>query len=176
MKKVVRKLFLFIIFLFSFSLYCISQREFKRISSLIDKKENKSKKNKTTFNDVRLRIFKDCAPSFLKTDIDTLYIIEKYSVEQGSFYGQIWNRHGNVAYSYTKNKISYTKNEFSQYMRLLVSKWDTTQIRTEEKLYSISNDTYNIYAIYVTKNSKGIYNIKSICFNDFFKVGRDNVE
>jgi hypothetical protein len=176
MQRIIQRFFLIIFLLFYFSLQGISQNEFKKISLLIDKKETNKIKRGTTFNEVRLKMYKNSKPSFLKVSIDTLYMVETYNIEQGIFYGQIWNNQGNVAYSYTNHQFVYVKNQFPNYMRSLISKWDTVQIRNEENLYSTMINSNKIYATYIIKKSKEKYDIKSICFNNFFKVGRDNIE
>lgn len=155
---------------------------FRKISLLIEEKYNPTHKglssndisNGISFHKIRMKMYKDKHPAFLTTKIDTLFLIEEYHLDDGSFGSKIWNTENNINYTYQFGKFEYPTNLFSKYMIALVQKWDTTQIRREEADYSNMNPSSIIYSTRVIKISNG-YKIDTFSFRNFFKLGRDNV-
>lgn len=165
-----------------FSSFKNDSNNFCKISSLIERKYNPNHKDISThdlgkslsFHNIRMRMYEDKHPLFLTGQIDTLFLIEKYSIEDGEFKSRIWNTRDDINYSYLFNKIDYTENLFSNYMISLVQNWDTTQLKKEEITYSNMNPTNVICSTRVIKLKNG-YRIDIFSFKDFFKLGRDNI-
>lgn len=155
---------------------------FRKISFLIEEKYNPTHKglsshnisNGISFHKIRMKMYKDKHPAFLTTQFDTLFLLEEYHLEDGSFTSSIWSIKNNIYYTYQLNKFYYPTNLFSKYMIGLVQKWDTTQIRQEEAHYSNTNPSSIIYSTRVIKISNG-YKIDTFSFGNFIKLGRDNV-
>jgi len=61
-----------------------------------------------------MKVYKDCHPQFLINEkIDTLFLIEEYIVEEGTFLGKIWNTKNGITYRYRFNRIDYPEHLFS---------------------------------------------------------------
>lgn len=155
---------------------------FRKISLLIEEKYNPTHKglsshdvsNGISFHKIRMKMYKDKHPVFLTIQIDTLFLLEEYHLEDGKFACKIWNTKKSVNYIYRFSKFDYPHNLFSEYMIRLGRKWDTTQIRREEANYPNTNPSNIIYSTRVIKVSNG-YRIDTFSFRNFFKLGRDNV-
>ena len=99
---------------------------------------------------------------------DTVYILEMYGV-QGNILITIWNKHKTL--SYTNEQGSFeSKNDalFPKYMMKLISDWNISEIRKEERDSTILPREL-IYATKIIFN-KGEYRIDCICFKDFFNL------
>ena len=141
---------------------------------------NGGKNDKSTFKlsrikyEARKKAYSDVHSSFLRTKIDTLFVFEGYNIETGIFYGAMWNKENSFNYSYFKGKLSrQEKPYFSGYQLSLVSKWDTLQIRKEEKIngnYFGNNLMLNAFRCYI---KDGQWLIDEIYFKDFFDPHRD---
>lgn len=78
--------------------------------------------------------YKDKKASFLKRNLDTVFICEAYSMETGVYYGTLFNNEGKINYEFHKGNFkSMESSFFSDRTLSLISKWDTLQIRQEEK-------------------------------------------
>lgn len=107
------------------------------------------------------------------TQSDTLFLLESCSIENGDFYGKIWNVFNKVGYIYNNGKFDFNVSEiYTDYTCKLVQSWDTTLIRTEERVNSTMISPRNIYATRVIKN-KGDLKIDCIMFKEFFLIDRD---
>lgn len=162
------KLFLLLCF------FSCSRREFNSISKKVDLIYRGNKKNdKLTFHDVRMKVLENRNLHFLRTNIDTLFILETYREEEALYSGKIWNSKGNVIYKYQFGRIDYSdKNMFTKQMEFLLEKWDTTSIRFEDLNYSNIVPSSRVYGTRVISKS-GKCKIDTISFNFFFKAERD---
>ena len=63
--------------------------------------------------------------------------MEKYEIEDASYYGTIWTKSDTVNYSLFANEIKLSdKVSFTNKAISLISFWDTVSIRNEERKYS----------------------------------------
>lgn len=152
----------------------ISQ-SFNSISKQISKYEFGSglrKEKKDDFFEIRKRLNSLDKVGFT-TKSDTLFLLESYSVENGNYYGLIWNTLEKVGYIYNNKKFEFGVDEiFTNYTCKLVQTWDTKSIRQEERINSTMINPRNIYATRVIKN-KGVLKIDCIMFKEFFLIDRD---
>jgi hypothetical protein len=151
-----------------------AQDVFKKISKQVDLEQRHGQKtDKPTFHDIRLKVYKDARAAFLKSDIDTLFLLEAYSIEDGAYYGKIWDKKNGVVYKSQNGKIQYDViTPFTGYMSSLIQKWDTAGIRLEESLHSDMMPQQWIYGARVFKKANK-YTVDLILFKRFFKVERD---
>jgi len=153
-----------------------AQDVFKKISTQVDVEQRRGRKaDKPTFHDIRMKVYKDERAAFLKSKIDTLFFLEEYSIEDATYYGKIWSRKGSIIYKSQNGKIEYDViTPFTNYMSLLIQKWDTAGIRSEESLHSDMIPQQWIYGARVFKRSNK-YTVDAILFKRFFKVERDRL-
>lgn len=155
---------IFFILLFSivYSLCGCSQLRINKVSYLLSKKQDDEigEFKRSTFYQVRKKLF-DKYPSILSEKIDTVYFMEKYEIEDASYYGIIWTKNDTINYSLFANEIklrdikSFTNKSIS-----LISSWDTVSIRNEEKKYSTSPRIVYAARASVTGNKCQIDTIK----------------
>jgi hypothetical protein len=101
-------------------------------------------------------------------------LIESYSVENGNFYGLIWNTFDKIGYVYSNKKFEFDVNKiYTDYTCKLVQAWDIPSIRQDERINSTMVNPRNIYATRVIK-SKGVLKIDCIMFKEFFLIDRDS--
>lgn len=156
---------------------CHAQSFLKASKALGQKQADKAGTLKGfTFHQMREKLLKEKQSGFLKKEFDTLFLLEKHSIESGVYYGKIWNSYDSLSYSYSNEKFHFTRgNLFTRYTSYLVSKWDTSGIRAEENNYSNMIPQYIIYAsLIITKGSS--YKIETLTFKEFFKVERDRFD
>jgi hypothetical protein len=125
-----------------------SQPNIAQISYLLGKKQNDriGKLKQYTFYQVRKKLF-DKYPQMFKRKIDSIYFIEKYDVEQASYYGMIWTNYDTVQYSFSANKISLVNEKiFITKLIRWATSWDIASIRKEEEKYPNINQT-----VYISK-------------------------
>lgn len=158
-------------------LYAINgmSQSFSSISKEISKYEfniGVRKVNKDYFFDIRKKLNSSKKLDFI-TKSDTLFLLESCNIENGSFYGVVWNIFNKVEYVYNNKKFEFDVNKiYTDYTRKLVQCWDTTLIRREERVNSMMINPRNIYATRVIK-SKGVLKIDCIMFKEFFLINRD---
>jgi len=142
---------------------------------------NGGDKDKSTFKissmqrDARRYAFLADSTGFLRSNIsDTLYILEAYHIENGIVHGRIWNHNNAISYSYGKDQKQMTKETvFSNYEVELISRWDTLQIRNEEKKTNEWLDnSLLLNGSRCYKKGDG-WMIDMIYFKDFFNVNRN---
>lgn len=162
------------ILLISYSINGMSQ-SFNSISKKISKYEFSTglrKVKKDYFFHIRKQLNSLDKLDFI-TKSDTLFLLESYSVENGNFYGLVWNAFDKVGYIYNNKKFEFDVSKiFTDYTRELVQGWDTTSIRQEERTNSTMTNPRNIYATRVIK-SKDVLKIDCIMFKEFFLIDRD---
>lgn len=158
-----------------FSALTVRCQPFKRVSKEISKYEYRSgmrKIKKDRFHEVRLKLGKMGKLSFAANS-DTLFLLESYNIENGDFYGLVWNRQDSVGYVYNNGSFKFdSHNSYTNYTRQLVQNWDTVAIRREEKMNSSMVTPGDIYATRVIKR-KGSLEIDRIKFAEFFLLERD---
>ncbi|MGB4844043.1 MAG: hypothetical protein WBP16_06245 [Ferruginibacter sp.] len=110
---------------------------------------------------------------FINYNQDTLYVIESYDIQDGSYRGRLWNRKGALQYEYfPKSGFNFNEDKlFTKYTIELVQKWDIASIREEERLYSDIIPVHFIYSSKITfgKQSK----VDCFKFKEFFNSKRD---
>lgn len=142
----------YFILLFSItgSLSGCSQLSIYKVSYLLGEKQDDvvGEFKKRTFYQVRKQLF-DKYPSILRGKIDTVYFMEKYEIEDASYYGTIWTKSDTINYSLFANEIKLKdQKSFTIKAINLISSWDTASLRNEEKKYSTTPRI--IYAARVT--------------------------
>ena len=123
---------------------------------------------------IRAELCRNGKLNFLNKKIDTLWILESQLIESGIMVGRIWNKEGNVEYSFPVGMLDSARYKpFSQHLCELVENWDTLKIKMEERTQQIVFDSKYVYATRVIKTSKGI-KIEHISFSDLVKPLRDD--
>ena len=165
-----------IIFVLLVSISCGSQNFSKLSKKVSTRQEDKTGTSKGyTFHQIRKKLFREKESGLLKKDFDTLYLLETFSIESGTYYGKIWSKNDSMSYSYATGKFNFiNQNRFTLYTCYLVTKWDTLSIRYEEKKYSDMIPNYTIYASMIIKKNNS-FEIKTLMFKEFFKVDRDRL-
>jgi hypothetical protein len=101
-------------------------------------------------------------------------MLEEYSILEASSYGKIRSLNDSIEYMYRKKKMDLNHSGwFTKFTKELVQQWDILGIRKEEQLNSNMNPSSLIYATRVIKLKKQ-YEIDTITFKNFYKLGRDN--
>ena len=153
---------------------CNAQSFLKISKALSKKQKDKSGTLKGfTFHQIREKLMGLKEAEFLNSEFDTLFLLEKFSLESGTYYGKIWSKHESISYSYSNNVFDFTnKSIFTNYTSFLIGKWDTIGIREQEKKYSDMIPQHIIFASFINKNGSS-YDIQTINFKEFFNIDRD---
>ena len=147
---------------------------FQILSHSIDKKyqENKNWKRETFF-DLRKKLYNQGKLKFINLNSDTVFVIESHVTESNEYFGMIWNKTKSLSYMYYKNNFSFeNKKIFTDYTVKLVQKWDTINIRLEEKVNGNLIPENYIYACKLIV-SNNIITVNNISFKEFFDLKRD---
>lgn len=169
------KIFIFsIILILNFNNGC-TKDTMKEVSLAISKQQLKEKlrsKVEDPFNDIRMKLIEsDHLNDF--QNCDTLFFLETYEYESGTFYGRIWNLKTSLDYTYHQGKFSFGKNDvFTSYACELVEKWDIKTIRKEEKENSTMINPFFINGSRVILKENKI-KVDCIGFDEFFLLERD---
>jgi hypothetical protein len=168
------KLALFVSLIIFISPSC-SQKGFIRVSKKIEKEctSVKGRRKGTSFHELRTKLYNEGKLNFINSNADTLYILETYEIESGTYLSSIWNRKDVLNYTYNRNIFSFDQQKlFTNYTVQLVQNWDTATIRKEESVNANSLPERYIYATRVSiANAKT--KIECIKFREFFKLERD---
>lgn len=106
---------------------------------------------------------------------DTIYIIQQSGL-QGDFNMTLWDRQKSVSYTNETGQIKETNSRlFSKYMLKLISEWDISAIREEEKINGQLIPRERIYAIRIILH-RGKCSIDFLWFYDFFNLERDRFD
>ena len=135
------KLALFVLLIIFTSFSSCSQKGFVSISKQIEKRctDVKGKWKGTTFHELRTKLYNEGRLNFVNSDFDTLYLLESYEVESGTYVSRIWNKNDVLNYTYNRGNFSFDQQKwFTDYTVQLVQKWDTATIRKEENVNAIS--------------------------------------
>ncbi len=125
--------------------------------------------------DARDKVYLEDSASFLRDRIDTLYLMEGYNIETGTFYGTIWNKGHSISYSYFREKLAVkNRSVFTDYQISLVTKWDIAVIMKEEVVNGDWLDNnLQISALRCYWIGKDL-RIDEINFKDFYDPKRDH--
>jgi hypothetical protein len=159
----------------TFTFFSCTPKGFISVSKQVEKKcvgEGVKWKGES-FHSLRTKLYNEGKLDFINSDFDTLYILETYEIESGTYIGRIWNRKDALNYSYSKSSFSFDQQKlFTTYTVQLVQNWDTAAIRMEE----ITNAN-KLPEKYITGNRVFIVNAKTeiecIKFKEFLKLERD---
>lgn len=105
-------------------------------------------------------------------DFDTLFILESFDIESGTYYGKIWNKEQDIEYSYFKNNFNFDRHQiYSKYMVKLVSEWNLKEISKEEENSHLTSPLL-IYASRIVSTHKKI-KVDCTVFKEFYNLQRD---
>jgi len=125
------------------------------------------------FHDLWIKLYNDGKLDFLNKGFDTLYLLESYDVESGSYLGTIWNGKGTLNYSYNRGTFKVEpQHPFTAYTIQLIEKWDTVTLRNEERINAVKLPERNISGVRVIKQGTKM-SIDCIGFKEFFRLDRD---
>ena len=98
--------FILLLFFASYSFVGCSQTGMKGISYLLGKKQDDKTGHlkKFTFFQVRKKLL-DKYPSIFNYPIDSAFFVEKYEIEDASYYGTIWTKKDTINYVLFANEI-----------------------------------------------------------------------
>lgn len=155
---------------------CVSSLNFSNISRKIYEKNSGDSdistfKIGTLMNDAREKVKDEV--TFLRRPItDTLYLIEAYDIETGTVFGEVWDLHNSIKYSYFNEKLELNTPVFTRYTHYLIEKWDTVGIQKEE---NINGNLSNRLLMTGTRCYKvaGSIKVDQIFFKEFFDLNRD---
>lgn len=124
--------------------------------------------------DARMKVYQNDSASFLKGKIDTLYLMEGYNIETGTFYGTIWDKKNRISYNYYKaNLVLQKQSTFTDYQVQLITRWDTATRKKEEKINgNWLDNNLQINALRCYKKGKD-WQIDEIYFKNFYDPKRD---
>jgi hypothetical protein len=169
---------LVLIYLIIVANICIGYAQnFKNISEGISNCQLKEGIRKITkeeyYQSIRMKIY-ETGKLFFINNSDTLFFLETYVPEEGSFYGKIWNNHNNsMDYSYRFGQLDFNIDKvFTDYTCKLLRKWDINAIRKEEKQNSTMFNPLLIFGSRVIKQGAN-YRFDCLSFNEFFLLERD---
>ncbi len=173
-----KKVFFASMFLLLSIASCSQKVSFLSLSEKIYEK-NRSQRSVFKLNsyerDARKKIYSSDSASFLRGKIDTLYLLEGYNIETGTFYGTIWDKENSISYSYFREKLEVkSRPVFTDYQILSVTKWDVPAIRKEENIngnWLDNNLQINAFRCYKVGKR---WRIEDISFKNFYNPKRDN--
>jgi hypothetical protein len=142
--------------------------------------QNGGPNDKSTFKlntykrDARMKVYQLDSAFFLKGNIDTLYLLEGYNLETATFYGTIWDKKNSISYSYFKGNLAVRKlSVFTDYQVQLITRWDTSTIKKEEKANgNWLDNNLQITALRCYKKGKD-WQIDETYFKNFYDPKRD---
>ena len=173
-----RKIFFAGIFIFFSIASCSQKVSFLSLSKKIYKN---SASHQPVFElnnykrDARRKIYSNNGASFLRRKIDTLYLLDGYNIETGTFYGTIWNKENSISYSYFREKLEVQSlSVFTDQQILLVTRWDVPAIRKEEDINgNWLDNNLQINALKCYRSGKD-WQIEEISFKNFYDPKRDH--
>ncbi len=156
--------------IFTFS---CTQKGFSVISKNIERKCTDGNWKGISFHELRTKLYNKGRLNFVSSDNDTLFVLESYEIESGTYFSRIWNAKADLNYSYNNNSFSFDQPKlFTDYTLQLVQNWDTATIRNEESLNARSIPVKYINATRISIVNKEVF-IECIKFKEFFKLERD---
>lgn len=96
-------------------------------------KEQTSEKSQL-MNQIRKDLYKQKALNFIDLKSDTVYLINLWEYESGFIYGKIWNKKGNVNYSYGQSNLQIRTDNypFKSETLELINAWDKDKIKNNQ--------------------------------------------
>jgi len=163
-----------LVLLFGYNLY--SQHMLSRVSKKVYKCQLKisprEKDLKYSFHKIRLKIDSLNLLDSIK-NIDTLYLMESYSLEDGTFFGRIWTKNYAIEYVYYRGEFDFSKNNiYTKYTCKLIENWNISALRNEEKKSAIMTSPHKIFGSRVVINNRKT-RTNCIRFNEFYELERD---
>ncbi len=148
----------------------------KKVSIAISKeqlKEGLRKDDKDYYHGIRTELIKmDSLDIFQNSE--TLFFLETYEYESGTFYGKIWNTRVQISYTYNQGVFNFgERSVFSDFTCELIERWDIEAIRKEENENPSMNNPFLIYGTRVIMNNQDL-KVDCIGFNEIFLLERDN--
>lgn len=140
---------------------------------LSEKIESFGKKRNKYKIDARFKLYQTDSAYFLHEKIDTLFILEGHNFETASYYGLIWDKKNKISYNYFLKNLQPVQERVSDYQIKLITNWDTTNIRKEEKINGNWFDNYTLMTGYRCVRQGNDWQIDKIYFKDFFDPKRD---
>ncbi|MGB4292174.1 MAG: hypothetical protein WBJ37_04735 [Bacteroidales bacterium] len=134
---------------------------FAKLSNSIKKQTSEKTK---LMNQIRKDLYKKKVLNFINLETDTVYLISLWEYESGFIYGKIWNREGNVNYSYGQSNLQIRKDNypFKDETLELINTWDKDKIKGSQPK-GIVLPSYTIEAVRVIlKNQKVLVDTISI--------------
>jgi hypothetical protein len=79
---------------------------------------------------IRKDLYRQRALNFINFKSDTVYVVSMWDYESGFIYGKIWNRKGNVNYSYGQGKIQIRNDNypFKEEAIIRINAWDKNEL------------------------------------------------
>jgi hypothetical protein len=144
-----------------------------RLSKQIDRKCGLNPNRKgLTFHDLRRMLYNEGKLNLFDQKLDTLYVLQSYSIHDEIYRSIIWNRKERVQYVYGQVGFKFDQQKiFTDYTIRLIQNWDTLAIRNEESLYSNYLPVYYIRGIRIIRGKKDI--IECVKFKEFINPKRD---
>jgi len=135
--------------------------------------------NLKTLSSLRQQVFHILEDSIVLNKSEFIFVLEAYSIEDGSYLGRFWNKKFDVRYSkkigskievFTKYDTSQKAlniffDDESKYMCSLIEQWDTNAIKKMSGESKVLGGL-NYIASYIS-NEGGKYNMQCLSFYEF---------
>lgn|GEM_PF-1259939 len=163
-------------FIIFFGSNTYSQDMFKTISKKLYKCQlrikPKEKDLKSSFYEIRMKM--DSLNKFNSFEHeDTIYFLESYGIEDGTYYGKIWSKNNEIEYTYYQGNFDFNQEKvFTQYTCKLIEAWNIAAIHNEENINSTMTSPLTIFGSkIILKKSK--IKVKCVKFKEFYNLERD---
>lgn len=139
------------------------------------KLEPNEKELKKHFHQIRIKIDSlNLFDSIRSTD--TIFFLESFDIDNGIFYGKIWNKNRRIEYTYYRGNFNFNQKDiFSQYTCKLIEEWNIPEIREEERINSTMTSPLRIFGSRITLIN-GKIRSRSIEFKEFYNLERDRIK
>lgn len=144
----------------------------KEVSLAISKeqlKEDLRTKGEDYYHTIRTKLIElDSLDIFQNSD--TLFLLETYEYETGTFYGKIWSTKTIINYTYKLGTFNFGESSvFSDFTCDLLEKWDIKTIREEEMQNSTMTSPFFIYGTRAIIKDEAV-KVECIGFKEFFSL------
>lgn len=144
----------------------------KDVSLVISKeqlKEDLRKEGEDYYHAIRTKLIElDSLEKFQSSD--TLFFLETYEYETGTFYGKIWSTKAKINYAYKQGIFNFEESGvFSDFTCELLEKWDIKTIQEEESQNSTMTNPFFIFGTRAIIKDEAI-KVDCIGFNEFFSL------
>ena len=159
----------------AFSFISCTPKGFVSVSKDVEEKciSPRNKWKGRSFHSLRVRLYDEGKLDFINSALDTLYMLETYEVESGTYAGRIWNSKNAINYTFVNNKFTFDKQDrFTAYTVRLVQNWDTAAIRKEESMNAnmLPENYVNGTRVFIERTRAVVECVK---FKEFFSLERD---